>query len=254
MQGFSEDDFRKGVCLMQASNLKPAGSLSGNYGAKAVIYGPPGVGKTPMINTAPRPVLLATEPGLLSMKGSTVPTWQAFNGAAIHEFFEWFSKSKEVESFDTICIDSGSQLAEIILSEKLKTNKDGRKAFGEMSKTVMEYFDMLYFRMYKHVAVICKQTRIETGKQLVKTDGGGFSVESTFQTAPYFPGQVLNVEVPHRFDLILHINRITIPGQNKEVIGARAQGTSEFMARDRSGRLAEIEPPNLEEIFKKVTL
>jgi AAA domain len=64
---------------MQAKDLRPAGSFAQQYGVKMIAYGPPGAGKTPLINTAPRPILLIVEPGMLSMKGSTVPSWDAAN-------------------------------------------------------------------------------------------------------------------------------------------------------------------------------
>lgn len=236
---------------MQASNLKPAGQLAQRFGVKALMYGQPGTGKTPMLNSAPRPVLLATEPGLLSMRGSQLPTWEAYNPAAIAEFFEWFFESNEVRNFDTLAIDSGSQLAEIILAEEQRKQKDGRKAYGEMSRRCMEYFDGLYFMPNKNIVLNCKQMKAEVGKQLVKADAGGFVVEMTYQAQPFFPGNDLNIKVPHRYDEILYVGKATVPGQPKEVVAIRTQGTTEILARDRSGRLAELEPPDLTALFAK---
>lgn len=236
---------------MNQSNLKPAGQLAQRFGVKCMLFGQPGTGKTPMLNTAPRPVLLATEPGLLSMRGSNLPTWEAYNPQAIAEFFDWFLKSKESANFDTLAIDSGSQLAEIILAEEQRRQKDGRKAYGEMSRRCMEYFDGLYFMPNKHIVLICKQMKAETGKQIVKNEAGGFGVEMIYQAQPYFPGNDLNIKVPHRYDEILYVGRATVPGRAKEVIAIRTQGTAEILARDRSGRLAELEPPNLADIFNK---
>lgn len=108
---------------MQMSQLKPASQLARRYGVKSVVFGSPGSGKTPLINTAPRPVLLVTEPGMLSMRGSNVPAWEAYSPALITEFFEWFMKSREAANFDTLGIDSISNIAEIILAEELKSLK-----------------------------------------------------------------------------------------------------------------------------------
>ncbi|WBF76860.1 hypothetical protein PSV3_00158 [Septimatrevirus PSV32] len=96
---------------MQMSQLKPASQLARRYGVKSVVFGAPGSGKTPLINTAPRPVLLVTEPGMLSMRGSNVPAWEAYSPALIVEFFEWFMKSREAANFDTLGIDSISNIA-----------------------------------------------------------------------------------------------------------------------------------------------
>jgi hypothetical protein len=236
---------------MNINSLKPAGTLAQKFGVKAMLYGQPGTGKTPMLNTAPRPVLLATEPGLLSMRGSTLPTWEAYTPERIAEFFDWFFKSNEAKNFDTLAIDSGSQLAEIVLSKHQRACKDGRKAFGEMSRECMDYFDQLYFMPQKHVILICKMMQVEVGKQLVKSETGGFVVETVFQSQPFFPGKDLNIKVPHRYDEILYVGRATIPGQPQPVIAIRSKGTDEILARDRTGRLAELEPPDLTSLFNK---
>ena len=53
---------------MNINDLKPASALALRLGVKCVAYGPPGSGKTPISNTAPNPVMLVTEPGMLSMR------------------------------------------------------------------------------------------------------------------------------------------------------------------------------------------
>lgn len=237
---------------MQMNQLKPASSLALKFGVKAMLFGPPGSGKTPLINTAPRPLLLATEPGLLSMRNSNIPTWDAYTTARIDEFFAWFTKSAEAKNFDTLAIDSGSQLAEISLSDALEKRKDGRKAYGDMSQYCMGHFDDLFFMPNKHIVLICKMSREEVGKQVV-AQGNAFAVEMTYQSQPYFPGQDLKVKVPHRYDEILYLNEAVVPGQGpKPVRAIRTKGTPEIMARDRSGKLAELEPPDLAALFAKV--
>lgn len=222
---------------MDQRSLRPAGTLAQRFGVKALIYGPPGTGKTPVFNTAPRPLLLAVEPGLLSMKGSTIPTWEAYTVPAIVEFFTWFFQSAETKNFDTLGIDSVSQMAEIILTYELQRNKDGRKAYGEMSRTVMEYINKLYFFPQKHLYLITKQTTIEEA--------------AVQKRRPYFPGQDLNVKIPHLFDEIMHFGLHNIPG----VVGVQkafcTQEQFDLLARDRSGNLAAYEPPDLTHIFNK---
>lgn len=224
---------------MQMSQLRPASQLAQNFGCKSVVYGSPGTGKTPIIQTAPRPLLLAVEPGLLSMrKADNVPTWEGYTVEKIMEFFDWLFKSKEADNFDTVGIDSGSQMAEIILTQELARNKDGRKAYGEMSRRVMEIFNALYYLRNKHIYLIAKEGTV---------DEGGVT-----KRRPYFPGQDLNVKVPHLFDLIAHLGRVRLPElQMQEVVAFRTRGTVDVMARDRSGMLMEFEPPNLTDIFTK---
>src|ERR1019366_1373634 len=122
---------------MQMSDLRAAGDFAKTFGVKLLCYGPPGSAKTPMCNYAPRPLLLATEPGLLSMRGSTVPTYEASTPAKINDFFKWFFSSVETKNFDTLCIDSVSQMADVFLQQSLKDNKHGMKAYGEMAESTM---------------------------------------------------------------------------------------------------------------------
>lgn len=222
---------------MNINSLKPAGQLAQKFGVKALVYGPPGTGKTPVFNTAPRPVLLVVEPGMLSMRDSNIPSFEAYTAPAVDEFFLWFFQSAEAKNFDTLGIDSVSQLAEIILTNELKINKDGRKAYGEMSRKVMENINKLYFFPNKHLYLIAKQTSIEEGGSLKRR--------------PYFPGQDLNVKIPHLFDEILHLGMHSVPGMPGYTKAFCTAEQFDLLARDRSGRLAAYEPPNLTDLFNK---
>ena len=172
------------------NSLKPASEFAKNYGVKSIVYGPAGSGKTPIINTCPNPVLLACEPGLLSMRGSKVPTWEAYSADKVDEFFDWFFKSNETKKFDTLAIDSISQMAELYLQKALKEVKHGLQAYGTMATQTLAQLNALYFTKEKHTYLIAKQEII--------TDGFAYK-------RPYFPGKQLPIEMPHKFDEILHL-------------------------------------------------
>lgn len=227
---------------MQERDLMPAYMLAQQYGVKSVVYGPPGTGKTPIAGTAPRCVLLAVEPGLLSMRDPNRPenhtrTWKASTRDAILEFFRWFRDSAEARNYDTLAVDSISQLAEIFLLYWHTKKADGRAAYGEMAKEVIEIVDFLYYLPYKHVYLIAKQDSIEQG---------GFN-----KRRPYFPGKDLNIKVPHRYDEILHLDRVVVPNYGEQ-LAFRTRGTVDISARDRGGTLAEFEPPHLGTLFQKI--
>jgi len=222
---------------MNQKDLRPAGTFAQNYGVKMLAYGPPGQGKTPLIKTAPRPVLLFTEPGMLSMKGSDVPAFEGNNVKRIDEFFEWVEKSNEIRNFDTIGVDSVSNMAEIFLAEELPKQRDPRKAYGNMSNWVMAHLNMLYYMKQKHAYLIAKEARIDTGE--------------SSGVCSYFPGKDLSVKVPHLFDLIARVAKATVPGQPMPVLAIRCVGNVVEHARDRTGKLNELEPPNLANLFNK---
>lgn len=235
---------------MQMSQLKPASQLARRYGVKSVVFGSPGSGKTPLVNTAPRPVLLVTEPGMLSMRGSSVPAWEAYSAPLITEFFEWFMKSREAANFDTLGIDSISNIAEIILAEELAKVKHGMKAYGNMSERTMKICNDLYYMPQKHIVMIAKQGLIENGRQTI-LQNGEVTYEPIMQKRPFFPGKDLNVKVPHLFDNVLHLGEATVPGQPKPVRALRTKEIAEVFARDRSGNLNELEQPDLSLLFAK---
>lgn len=234
---------------MNKNDLKPASDFAKRYGVKAILYGQAGTGKTPMINSAPRPLLLAIEPGLRSMANSNVPTFLADTPKRIAEFFQWFFNSAESKNFDTLAVDSGSEMAEVVLKDLMPKISHGQKLYGEMAKQVDEWITDLYYLQQKHVILICKETRVESGKSLVNNNGV-IAVEVQYQTKPYFPGNQLNVIVPHKYDEILHASHCNIPGVGNTV-AIRTKGTPEVYARDRSGNLNELEPPNLAAIIQK---
>lgn len=222
---------------MNISNLRPANQLAQRFGVKCVCYGGPGSGKTPLVNTAPRPVLCVVEPGLASMRTSSVPAWIADTPERIDEFFKWFLNSNEVRNFDTVCVDSISQMAEIYVTRFLKQNKHGKAAYGDMSRAMMEHINGMYFMPEKNIYLIAKETIVEEG--------------GTRKKRPYFPGQDLNVKVPHLFDEVLHLGMKTVPGFVQSIMALQTRETFDTMARDRTGKLNEYEEPNLSKLFQK---
>jgi hypothetical protein len=226
---------------MQMSQLRPASSFALNVGFKAIAYGPPGEGKTPLIKTAPRPVMLICEPGMLSMRDATnIPAWEGYTVDKCTEFFNWLKSSNEAKNFDTVCVDSFSQFAEIHLQKALKEVSHGLKAYGLMSERVMDIANLLFYMPQKHVYLIAKQSLVDEG--------------GAMKRRPFFPGQDLNVKIPHLFDAILHIAKTFVPGMTQPQLAIRTLGTIDIMARIRTHRpnaFNELEPPDLAALIKK---
>ncbi len=236
---------------MNLSDLKPASSLARRFGVKSVIFGGPGSGKTPLMNTAPNPVLLVTEPGMLSMRNSPIKHCRvATTYAEISDFLTWFFKSNEAKQFHTLGIDSISNIAEIVLAEKLIAVKHGMKAYGAMSEAVMQICNALYYKPETHIVLIAKQTFVENGRTTI-IQNGEIQYEAIKQKRPFFPGQDLNVKIPHLFDNVMHLGEATVPGETKPVRALRTKEIVEVFARERSGLLADLEPPDLSAIFQK---
>jgi hypothetical protein len=224
-------------------DLKAAGEHAQNFGCKTIIYGPTGVGKTPILNTAPRPVLLSIEPGLLSMKGSTIPTFEAHTSQRIDEFFSWFFNSTETKNFDTLGVDSGSYMADVYLQAALSgksssgNKKHGMAAYGEMATNTMEHLRTLFYTRYKHVYLICKEEIADVEFQSVRR--------------PYFPGKVLNIDVPFLYDFILRLAKTNVQGMVGEQLAFQCIGGMNITARNRTGNLNEFEEPHFGKLVQK---
>lgn len=230
---------------MNLNDLKPARDHVSMFGVKSIVYGPAGCGKTPLVQTAPRPLLLSIEPGLLSMRNSDVPTYLAHDAKSIDEFFKWFFSSTETKNFDTLAIDSGSYMADVYLQASLKgtsnagNKKHGVQAYGEMATNTMEHLRTLFYVKEKHVYLICKEEIADVDYQSLRR--------------PYFPGKVLNIDVPFLYDFILRLAKYNaIPGAPAgEHLAFQCVGNMNVLARNRTGNLSEYEPPNFTALINK---
>lgn len=219
--------------MVTQADFKQAREFAKNYGVKSLVYGPPGTGKTPITNTAPRPVLLAVEPGLLSMRNSTVPTYMAPTWVKIREFFDWVFSSNEVKNFDTIALDSASQMGEIHLRDNPGKVAHGLPRYGKMAEDVGDILHKLYYMQQKHTYLICKQEIIDGPMK-----------------RPYFPGKDLNIKVPHLYDAILHVDNQAVPSVGT-VKAFQCHSSFDSQCRDRTGNLNQFEPPDLSALFAK---
>ena len=220
------------------TKLVPISQLDQNYGVKCIMYGAPGTGKTPVAATAPNPVILVTEPGTKSVRHlKNIPAWKGFTVKDINEFFAWLAASNDAKQFDTVIVDSISEMSEIFLKDAEANNKHGLKAYGEMNEAVYKICWDLFHLKNKHVVLIGKEQIVETG---------GVSKKRA-----YFPGKELNIKIPHLYDEILQLCKADIPGMVGPQSAFRTIENFEAHARDRSGRLNELEPPNLANLIAK---
>jgi len=208
-------------------------------GVKALVYGPAGAGKTTLIATAPAPFVISAEKGLMSLRNYRIAGAEVHNFNELNEVYAWVSGSAEARQFQTICIDSSSEVAERILEAEKATNKDPRKAYGEMQDKVLMMLRKFRDLPQKHIYFSAKQ-------EAIKDEVSGMQLYG-----PGMPGRQLGPAMPYLFDEIFHLGIGKTPeGQSYRYL--RTQRDNQYDAKDRSGVLDVYEPPDLNHIFNKI--
>jgi len=233
---------------MQMSDLRPAKDFASAFGVKMVVYGGPGSAKTPVcVTTAPNAVVLMTEPGFLSVRTSLVPTFPAFTSAKVDDFMMWFLTSNESKNYETLVWDSVSQAHEQKIKEETEGKSQagaeahGMRAYGKANRWMIDHLFKLYFAPGKNVVLVAKLQNFEINEAIYRR--------------PYFAGKELPVRVPHLFDEILALGNFPVPGVTPSPTRAfLCKERFDYMARDRSGNLAEYEPPDLTKLIAKCKL
>lgn len=208
-------------------------------GQKFLIYGLGGVGKTTLCKTAPSPVILSAEGGLLSLRKENLPYIEIGSYSDLSDAYLWAINSKEAAQFQTICLDSISEIAEVVLTEEKKKTKDPRKAYGETQDQMLALIRNFRDIKGKHVYFSAKQEYTVDG-----TTAGKYF-------APSFPGSKLAQQVPYFFDFLFCLQSFKNP-EGQTVRYLRTVPDAQYVAKDRSGALAEWEEPNLTAIIEKV--
>lgn len=220
-----------------AINLKKTGGLTAN-GVKLLVYGQAGAGKTSLIRTMPNPVVLSAEGGLLSIQDADLPFIEVTSMDDLREAYDWAKNSAEASGFQSVALDSISEVAEVVLQHELKKNKDGRAAYGELNTTMQELIRAFRDLPGKHVYMSAKleKSQDEMGKLLFN---------------PSMPGKSLTQGLPYFFDEVLAL-RVERDAENNTQRALMCDSDGVWLAKDRSGRLDAWEAPDLGEIIRKI--
>jgi hypothetical protein len=215
--------------------IQSTNDLGTANGIKAMVYGLAGSGKTRLAATMPRPIILSAENGLLSLKGQNVPYIQIHN---LDELKQAYDQLLRDDRFWSVCLDSASEIAEVCLREYIRTNKDPRKAYGEMAQEILNVVRQFRDMPRRHVLFIMKQGRMKD-----EQTGG-------FLNGPLMPGNQLDQHMPYMFDECFQLVTINENGNIRSALRTQRDNLNE--AKDRSGKLAMWEPPNMTHIINKI--
>jgi hypothetical protein len=211
--------------------------MAPNVGVKTLIYGKAGIGKTVLCSTAPSPIILSAERGLLSLRKLHVPYIEVSTMAMLRAALT-FLTSPQGQQFLTICLDSVSEIAEVVLAHELATNTNGQRAYGDMAKEILKLFRDCR-DLPRHVVFTAQMGNYKDGQTGMVMYG------------PSFPGQQLDQKVPYMFDEMFQLLSFK-DAQGADFRVLRTQPDNQNEAKDRSGVLSQWEYPDLNSIFNKI--
>lgn len=209
------------------------------HGVKILVYSRSGAGKTYLCSTAPKPLILSAEAGLLSLREFDIPVIQIRSVEDLSEAYQWFITSKEAQQFETVCLDSISEIGEVVLANAKRQVKDPRQAYGELIEKMTTLIRSFRDLPGKNVYFSAKQ-------ELNKDDHTG-----VVTYGPSMPGSKLGQQLPYFFDCVLHLD-IGKTEEGKEYRYFRTKTDIRYEAKDRSGALDPMEKPDLTHIFNKI--
>lgn len=212
-----------------AIQIVDTATASLKHGVKCMVYGGAGAGKTRLLASAPKPLIVSAEKGLLSLRGFHLPAIEISTYLQLEEAYR-YCVSPACQAW-TICLDSGSEIAEVVLSNEKKKSKDPRKGYGEMGDQLVAMFRSFRDLPNKHVVMLAKEHWTVDGATGAK------------YWAPSFPGQQLPQAAPYFFDEVFQLKAFDNPDNPRgpKVRFLRTQPDNQNVAKDRSGSLLEWE-------------
>ena len=220
-----------------AINLRSTKGLHSN-GVKILVFGNSGAGKTSLIPTLPNPIVLSAEGGLLSIADADVPFLEVSSYDTLMEAYQWLTESSEAKGFDSVALDSISEIAEVVLNYEKKIAKDPRQAYGAMQEQMTDLIRAFRDIPGKHVyfTAKCEKATDETGRLLY---------------APSMPGNKTGQQLPYFFDEVLAL-RVEKDSAGVPQRALMCDSDGIWLAKDRSGKLDAWEAPDLGEIIRKI--
>ncbi len=209
------------------------------HGIKALVYGKSGYGKTYLARTAPAPIIISAESGVLSLRDVNLPMITVKTVVELNEVYQWACSSAEARQFQTLYIDSISEIGEVVLVNAKQQVKDPRQAYGELIEKMMMAIKAYRDLPGKNVVMAAKQEPMKD------------ELTGIVQHGPSMPGAKLGPQLPYLFDEVFRLGVGKTP-QGVDYRFLQTQPDLQYDAKDRSGALDPVERPDLTYIFNKI--
>lgn len=223
-----------------AITILSAAEVTTQHGVKCLVYGPAGAGKTVSCTTAPKPIIISAEAGLLSIREKDVPVIVVNTIDEVHECYRFLTEAEEAKQFETVCLDSLSEIGEVVLNTEKKKTKDPRQAYGALAEQASDLIRAFRDLPGKNVIMTAKMAR-------EKDDLSG-----ALLYGPSMPGVKLGQSLPYFFDEVFAF-RLERDSEGELQRWLQTQPDLQYSAKDRSGALDLYEAPDFAAIFSKIS-
>lgn len=209
-------------------------------GIKVLVHGPAGAGKTSLCaTTGGSPLIISAEAGLLSLRSHDIPFIEISSMAGLIDAYQFVSQSAEAAQFDWICLDSISEVGEVVLSHEKKQTKDPRQAYGALQEQMGDLIRSFRDLKGKNVYFSCKQERIKD------------ELSGAMLYGPSMPGAKLAQSLPYFFDEVFAL-RVEADPEGNPTRFLQTSLDIQYYCKDRSGALDMYEQPALSIIAQKI--
>ena len=217
---------------MKITNTK---EVSARY-VKVLVHAPAGSGKTRLCaTTGGKPIILSAESGLLSLAGEDIDVIEI---KSMQDLYDAFAFLQNDTTYDWVCLDSITEIAEVLLATERGKTKDVRQAYGELQTQMMHL--LRGFRdLPKNIYFSAKQEHVKD-----EVTGGMIF-------GPSAPGTKVGPAMPYLFDLVFALHNWKDEEGNVQR-ALQTQRDAQYEAKDRSGKLDMIEPADLGAIYSKI--
>lgn len=208
-------------------------------GLNILGYGKAGVGKTKFIQTMPRPLVISSERGNLTLRSSDIPVAYIENGVDLRQVYD-FLKKDAGRTFNSVALDSVSDIAHTMLKLAKGVNTNHQKAYGDVADIVID--NMKKFRDLPgiHKYFVAQMIAVKN------------EVSGSFRFEPDFPGKQIGQQSPYIFDLVVNFDVYVDPETNERHHFLRCQPDQFYEAKDRSGVLDPFEKPDFSHLVTKI--
>ena len=207
---------------------------------KFLVHGPAGAGKTSLCATTGEPtVIISAESGLLSLRGVDIPVIEVKTLDQLYEAYDFVTNTEQGQAFKGVCLDSISEIAEVVLNHEKKVAKDPRQAYGALAEKMTDLIRAFRDLPGRNVYFSCKQER-------AKDEQSGAMLYY-----PAMPGNMLKQGVGYFFDFVFAM-RIEKDADGNPTRWLQTSRDYNYEAKDRSGSLEMFESPDLSAIAAKV--